>query len=48
MDLGWLVLEFPISYLKGIRITMFQLSGVYYKRAPIIIFSWGLPKGFGV
>ena len=30
MDSGELVLGFPILYLKGMRIMMFQLSGFYY------------------
>ena len=30
MGLGGFVLGFPILYLKGMRIMMFQLSGFYY------------------
>ena len=30
MDSGELVLGFPILYLIGMRIMMFQLSGFYY------------------
>ena len=31
MDYGELVLGFPILYLNGMRIMMFQLSGFYYR-----------------
>ena len=31
MDLGGFVLGFPLLYLKGMRIMMFQLSGFYFK-----------------
>ena len=31
MDLAWFMLGFPLVYLKGMRIMMFQLSGFYCK-----------------
>ena len=31
MDLGGLVLGFPLLYFKGMRLLMFQLSGFYCK-----------------
>ena len=37
MDLGGLVLEFPMLDLKGMRILMFQLSGFYCGvRVPVL------------
>ena len=34
MDSGCLVLGFPLLYLSGMRIVMFQLSGFYFESIP--------------
>ena len=38
----------PILYFKGMRISMFQLSGFYYKHKGEEFFGvWGLGRGGG-